>query len=562
MLRAYERAALTLNFIRALTDGGFADLHHPEYWDVSFAQGTPNARRSTSASSSSIRESLDFVAAITGVESEVLRRVDVYTSHEALALPYEQAQTRQVPRRAGWYNLSTHFPWIGMRTAQLDGAHVEFHRGIRNPLGIKIGPAMTTEWLTGLLDVLDPEREPGRITLIHRMGAEQRARPSCRRSSRRCARPGRTVLWVCDPMHGNTETTPAGIKTRRFDNDPRRARAELRACTPSSARASAACTSSSPARTSPSASAARAASPRSTSSAPTRAASIRASTTSRRSRWRCGSRGTCARPEPMTAVVRILQSWGVPVAMTGVYATLAWSADTSTTGKAWIAIGLALVLVVWWLFRFLTENAALARAVSVGDANRVLELTERQLHLRKRARARAPYLVYRGLAFELRGDWTQALAAIDEARLEAVRASQRPMWQLLAASVRIAALVETGRSLRGAPRPRGGARARRPRPRSPPPPRCPPVRQPRDRPRARRGGRGRRGDHRAAAGPRRHPRGRRPARARPRLPGAARRPPGPAGRGAPPRRDREARPRSDRVGSHHEVSGIVPRTCR
>jgi 3-deoxy-7-phosphoheptulonate synthase len=215
MLRAYERAALTLNFIRSLVDGGFADLHHPEYWDVSFARGTPNAEQYERIVES-IRESLDFVSAITGVESEVLRRVDVFTSHEALALPYEQAQTRTVPRRSGWYNLSTHFPWIGMRTAQLDGAHVEFHRGIQNPLGIKIGPAMTAEWLLGLLDVLDPERKPGRITLIHRMGAAQVAQmlPPLVEAVRAA---GRTVLWVCDPMHGNTETTPGGIKTRRFD---------------------------------------------------------------------------------------------------------------------------------------------------------------------------------------------------------------------------------------------------------------------------------------------------------------------------------------------------------
>jgi 3-deoxy-7-phosphoheptulonate synthase len=216
MLRAYERAALTLNFIRALTDGGFADLHHPEYWDVSFAKGTPNAAHYEHVVAS-IRESLEFVGAITGVESEVLRRVDIYTSHEALALPYEQAQTRTVPRRAGWYNLSTHFPWIGMRTAQLDGAHVEFHRGIRNPLGIKIGPAMTIDWVVALLDALDPDREPGRITLIHRMGAAQVAAklPPLVEAVRRT---GRGVLWVCDPMHGNTETTPQGVKTRRFDN--------------------------------------------------------------------------------------------------------------------------------------------------------------------------------------------------------------------------------------------------------------------------------------------------------------------------------------------------------
>ncbi|MBA2545200.1 MAG: 3-deoxy-7-phosphoheptulonate synthase, partial [Deltaproteobacteria bacterium] len=216
MLRAYERAALTLNFIRALTDGGFADLHHPEYWDMAFTTGSPNAE-AYHRIVNEIRESLDFVSAITGVENEVLRRVDVFTSHEALALPYEQAQTRQVPRRAGWYNLSTHFPWIGMRTAQLDGAHVEFFRGIRNPLGIKVGPAMTNEWLLGLLDVLDPAREPGKITLIHRMGAEHVASKlpplvaAVQKSKRH-------VLWICDPMHGNTETTPTGIKTRRFDN--------------------------------------------------------------------------------------------------------------------------------------------------------------------------------------------------------------------------------------------------------------------------------------------------------------------------------------------------------
>jgi 3-deoxy-7-phosphoheptulonate synthase len=215
MLRAYERAGLTLNFIRALTDGGFADLHHPEYWDVSFAQGA--AREQYEKVVTTIRESLDFVSAITGVESEVLRRVDVYTSHEALALPYEQAQTRQVPRRSGWYNLSTHFPWIGMRTAQLDGAHVEFFRGIRNPIGIKVGPAMTIEWLRELLDVLDPSNEPGRITLIHRMGAAKVSEtlPPLIEALRSA---NRNVLWVCDPMHGNTETTPQGIKTRRFDN--------------------------------------------------------------------------------------------------------------------------------------------------------------------------------------------------------------------------------------------------------------------------------------------------------------------------------------------------------
>jgi len=215
MLRAYERAALTLNFIRALTDGGFADLHHPEQWDVSFAKGSPNAEAYQQIVDS-IRESLDFVGAILGVESEALRRVTLYTSHEALALPYEQAQTRTVPRREGHYNLSTHFPWIGMRTAQLDGAHVEFHRGIKNPIGIKVGPAMTTDWLRGLLDVLDPSHEPGRITLIARMGADN-VTAKLPALVQAVQGEGRTVLWTCDPMHGNTETMPNGVKTRRFD---------------------------------------------------------------------------------------------------------------------------------------------------------------------------------------------------------------------------------------------------------------------------------------------------------------------------------------------------------
>jgi 3-deoxy-7-phosphoheptulonate synthase len=216
MLRAYERAGLTLNFIRALADGGFADLHHPEYWDISFAHDTVNHLEYAKIVDA-IRESISFITAVTGIDSAILKRIDFFTSHEALALLYEQAQTRKVPRRDGWYDLSTHFPWIGMRTAQLDGAHVEYCRGIKNPLGIKIGPAMTPEWLEGLLEVLDPTHEPGRITLIARMGAGkvEAKLPQLIETVRKA---GRTLLWVCDPMHGNTETTPSGYKTRRFEN--------------------------------------------------------------------------------------------------------------------------------------------------------------------------------------------------------------------------------------------------------------------------------------------------------------------------------------------------------
>jgi 3-deoxy-7-phosphoheptulonate synthase len=216
MMRAYERAGLTLNFIRALTEGGFADLHHPEYWDISFAKGSKHAQEYERIVHS-IRDAVSFVERLTGIDSALLKKVDIFTSHEGLALLYEQVATRTVPRRSGWYNLSTHMPWIGMRTAQLDGAHVEFHRGIRNPLGIKIGPGMTDDWLTGLLDALDPDREPGRITLIVRMGADkvEKHLPALVEAVRRT---GRQLLWVSDPMHGNTETTPSGYKTRRFDN--------------------------------------------------------------------------------------------------------------------------------------------------------------------------------------------------------------------------------------------------------------------------------------------------------------------------------------------------------
>ena len=165
LLRGYERAALTLNFIRALADGGFADLHHTEYWDLGFASHS-ELRAEYEAMVGSIRESLMFMETVAGVHIKDLGRVDFFTSHEGLALLYEQAQTRRVPRRTGWYNLSTHMPWIGMRTAQPDAAHVEYFRGIRNPIAVKVGPTMTAEWLAELLDTLHPDDEPGRLTLI------------------------------------------------------------------------------------------------------------------------------------------------------------------------------------------------------------------------------------------------------------------------------------------------------------------------------------------------------------------------------------------------------------
>ncbi len=216
LLRGYERAALTINFIRALIEGGFADLHHPEYWDLSWVKHSPHAdeyRRRVAA----IRDSLQFFESLAGNQAGEIRRVDYFTSHEGLHLLYEQAQTRRVPRRAGWYNLSTHFPWIGMRTAQLGGAHVEYFRGISNPIAVKVGSAMTPAGLVELADVLDPYREPGRLTFIHRFGHKKIADglPPLLEAVRRA---GRTVLWVCDPMHGNTEAVASGLKTRRFDH--------------------------------------------------------------------------------------------------------------------------------------------------------------------------------------------------------------------------------------------------------------------------------------------------------------------------------------------------------
>ncbi len=216
LLRGYERASLTLNFIRALTDGGFADLHHPEYWDLEFVRHSKQAAEYERIVDS-IRESIDFMEAISGTRINHATRIDFYTSHEGLALRYEQAQTRQVPRREGWYNLTTHFPWIGMRTAQVDSAHVEYFRGIRNPIGVKVGPTMDRDWLLRLIDILHPDDEPGRLMLIHRMGAGKVA-DNLPRIIETVRSTGKTVLWCADPMHGNTEKTVSGFKTRRFDN--------------------------------------------------------------------------------------------------------------------------------------------------------------------------------------------------------------------------------------------------------------------------------------------------------------------------------------------------------
>src|SRR6478736_4025867 len=216
MVKGHARSAMTMNFVRALIDGGFADLHHPEYWDLGWVQHSPMSddyQRMVAAVGDAVR----FMETISGEALHNLNRADFYTSHEALLLPYEEALTRQVPRQWGWFNLSTHFPWIGMRTSALDGAHVEYFRGIRNPIAVKVGPTVTPDQLMRLVDVLDPDNEPGRLTLIHRMGAAkiESTLPPLLAAIKSA---GRKPLFCCDPMHGNTETLGNGFKTRRFQN--------------------------------------------------------------------------------------------------------------------------------------------------------------------------------------------------------------------------------------------------------------------------------------------------------------------------------------------------------
>jgi len=217
LLEGYHRSALTINFIRGLVDGGFADLHHPEFWNLDFfhhAAAADDYRRIID----SIGAAIHFMEAVAGRRLDELTRVDFFTSHEGLHLEYEQAQTRQVPRRPDkWYNLSTHFPWIGDRTRRLDGAHIEYFRGIANPIGLKVAASMTPELLLELIAALNPHDEPGRLTLIHRFGVKRIAE-RLPQLIEAVLRAGRHVTWCCDPMHGNTLITQSGVKTRSFDD--------------------------------------------------------------------------------------------------------------------------------------------------------------------------------------------------------------------------------------------------------------------------------------------------------------------------------------------------------
>ncbi|MDP6517462.1 MAG: 3-deoxy-7-phosphoheptulonate synthase class II [Alphaproteobacteria bacterium] len=217
MLEAYSQAAATLNLLRAFAHGGYADLHQVQRWNLGFVAGSPQGERYRDIAYR-ISESLDFMAAC-GLNSDnvpELARTDFFTSHEALLLGYEQALTRIDSTTGDWYDCAAHLLWIGERTRALDEAHVEFLRGVNNPIGVKIGPTMDEDTLVHLIDRLDPHNQPGRLTLISRMGADKVASVLPPLLSR-VKGEGRHVVWACDPMHGNTIKSSTGYKTRPFD---------------------------------------------------------------------------------------------------------------------------------------------------------------------------------------------------------------------------------------------------------------------------------------------------------------------------------------------------------
>jgi 3-deoxy-7-phosphoheptulonate synthase len=218
LVQAYHQAASTLNLVRAFTKGGFADLNRVHSWNQEFVATSAEGRRYEQVASE-VERALAFMRAC-GIDTETnnaLHQVDVYTSHEALILGYEEALTRQDSLTGGWYDCSAHMLWIGERTRQLDGAHVEFLRGVENPLGCKIGKTTDVDYVLSLCEKLNPARIPGRLTLISRMGAGN-VEESLRPLLRAVRDAGHPVVWACDPMHANTFTAPNGRKTRNFED--------------------------------------------------------------------------------------------------------------------------------------------------------------------------------------------------------------------------------------------------------------------------------------------------------------------------------------------------------
>lgn len=217
LVQAYHQSAATLNLVRAFVKGGFADLSRVHAWNQEFVASSPEGQRYEQVATD-IERALRFMRAC-GVDTEhtaALHEADVYTSHEALLLGYEEALTRQDSLTGSWYDCSAHMLWIGERTRQLDGAHVEFLRGVANPIGCKIGPTTTADFVLELCEALNPAQIPGRLTLISRMGADK-VEDALRPLLRAVKDSGHPVVWACDPMHGNTFTSAGGRKTRHFD---------------------------------------------------------------------------------------------------------------------------------------------------------------------------------------------------------------------------------------------------------------------------------------------------------------------------------------------------------
>ncbi|MEM9014869.1 MAG: 3-deoxy-7-phosphoheptulonate synthase class II [Pseudomonadota bacterium] len=218
LLRAYGQSAATLNLIRAFATGGYADLNNVHRWNLEFVSDNPQEDRYRSLADK-ISESINFMKScgVTAAEVPAIREVDFYTSHEALLLGYEAAMTRVDSTTGDWYDTSAHMLWIGDRTRQPDGAHVEFCRGIGNPIGLKCGPSLEPDHLLRLIDILNPDNDAGRIVLIARFGAGKVAEglPQLVKAIQGA---GKSVVWSCDPMHGNTVKTGNGYKTRRFDD--------------------------------------------------------------------------------------------------------------------------------------------------------------------------------------------------------------------------------------------------------------------------------------------------------------------------------------------------------
>lgn len=218
LMTAYHHSAATLNLLRAFAQGGLADLHQVNRWNMGFVAANP-LKEKYQQLADKIQDALEFME-VCGINSTIapsLKETDLYTSHEALLLGYEEALTRRDHLSGDWYDCSAHFVWIGERTRQLDHAHIEFFKGIKNPIGVKVGPSMDPDELIRLIDVVNPDNIPGRITLITRMGADvlPEKLPAL---VRKVQQEGRKVIWSSDPMHGNTEKASSGYKTRSFDN--------------------------------------------------------------------------------------------------------------------------------------------------------------------------------------------------------------------------------------------------------------------------------------------------------------------------------------------------------